>query len=452
MDRRQFVKTSFSTTAALALANQGFSQPNQPNVLFIGVEDLNDWIGCLGGHPDTITPNFDRLANMGMLFSNAHCNAPACVPSRTTLLTGIRPSTSGVYDNGMHWQDYIPDAVTMPVHFRDHGYTTRKAGKIFHFEEPTFWDDMAPFSPKVIPPEKRYNGLPLKPNDRFDWTALDVPEEEMQDYKHADYVISTLENPPDQPYFLACGFHRVHTPWYYPRKYMEKFNPNEVTLPPYLENDLDDVSNIGISFTYPALFNQVKNYKQWHAGVAAYLAGINFIDAQLGRILDAFDATGAADNTIIVLWSDHGWHLGEKNHWKKFTLWEESTRIPMMIHVPWLTTENSSSDQPMSMVDLFPTLNDLCGLPDIDQLEGSSLVPWLSNPNLQRAEPALTTYRYMNHALRDDQWRFIRYNDGSEELYDHDTDPNEWTNLADIPAYQPIKDALSQWFPEVNHP
>ncbi len=461
MNRREFLRLTAVGTAALALPRVGFSAKStrdKPNVLFIAIDDLNDWVGCLGGHPDVKTPNLDRLAQRGVLFTNAHCSAPACNPSRASLMTGILPSTSGVYHNPQPWRESpaLGDAVTIPQHFMAHGYRVTGAGKIYHgaFPDPPSWQEYFPSQQKnkpedPVPPNRPLNGIPNTAH--FDWGPVEVPDEQMGDWKVTDWVIRQLGKEYDRPFFLGCGFFRPHLPWYVPPKYFDMYPVDKVTLPNVNENDLDDVPPMGRKIARPeGDHRKVIEYNQWRKAVQGYLASISFVDTCVGRVIDAFDKSRYADNTVIVLWSDHGWHLGEKLHWRKFALWEEATHNVLMVVAPGVTRPGGRCPRPVNLVDIYPTLIDLCNLAPKKELEGKILLPLLRNPKAKWERPALTTHGRNNHSLRTERWRYIRYSDGAEELYDHDKDELEWTNLASDPKYANIKKDLAQWLPTTN--
>ncbi|MBI4905945.1 MAG: sulfatase [Acidobacteria bacterium] len=442
-----------------AAALPGFlkAQPRKNNVLFIAVDDLNDWIGCLGGHPQTKTPNFDRLAARGVLFTKAYCAAPLCNPSRAALMTGMRPSTSGVYDNNQPFrQSPAKDAVTIAQHFRANGYKTMGSGKIFHdaFPDPASWDEWYP-KPDVqkpadpVPANRPLSGIPN--TGHFDWGPLKSGDSEMGDYKVADYVSGQLKKKHDKPFFLACGIFKPHLPWYVPEKYFDMHPLSSIKLPSIKEDDLSDIPPIGVKMAKPnGDHAKVIQYKQHQRAVQSYLAAISFADAQLGRVLDAFDASPYKDNTTIVLWSDHGWHLGQKLHWRKFALWEEATHNVFMMVAPGVTKPNGRCGRPVSLMDIYPTLVELHGLSAKAGLEGTSLVPLLRNPVAAWDRPALTTYGRNNHSVRSERFRYIRYSDGTEELYDHQDDELEWHNLAGNPQYEAVKRELARWLPSVN--
>lgn len=447
---------------SLGLPDHVFSQAasgnGRPNVLFIAVDDLNDWTGCLGGHPGVLSPNIDRLASSGVLFTNAHCAAPLCNPSRAAIMTGIRPSTSGVYDNSEYMLDstVLARATTLPSHFKSHGYITLGSGKIYHgaCPDPDGWHDYWPSKTNIrpadpMPRQRPLNGIPGTMH--FDWGAVDVPDNEMGDYQVADWVVSRLGQEHRQPFFLACGFFRPHLPWYVPGKYFDLYPLDSIVLPKVKPDDLEDVPEFARRIARPSGDHaKVTGHAQWREAVRGYLASISFVDTCLGRVVKALEASPYRDNTIVVLWADHGWHLGEKLHWRKFTLWEEATRNILFFRVPGLTRPRVSCDTPVSLIDIYPTLVELCGLSPVKALEGNSLVSLLKDPLAKSNTAALTTYGRNNHSVRSRQWRYIRYHDGTEELYDHSSDQQEWTNLADDSRYVHIKQELSPWLPEVN--
>lgn len=450
--RRQFLHTLGSVSAAMALGPAAVSQESRRerlNVLFIPVDDLNDWIGCLGGHPDSRTPNLDRLAERGVLFTRAYCASPLCNPSRTALLTGVLPSTSGVYDNGQRWRAALPDAVTLPQHFMANGYHVMGGGKIFHgkFNDMASWHEYYQRPDDPVPPNRPLNGI--KNAAHFDWGPLDADDEDMGDFKLVNWAAERLQQKHDKPFFLAAGLIRPHLPWYVPRKYFEMYPPSQVALPKVKEDDLDDVPPIGRRLARPdGDHKNVLETNNWNAAVSSYLATIRFVDTCIGRLVDALDRSPYAQNTVVVLWGDHGWHLGEKLHWRKSTLWEEATRNPLMIAVPGMTRPGGRCERTVGLIDLYPTLTDVCGLPLRDGLAGQSLAPLLRNPTAPWDRPALTTFRKGNHSVRSERWRYIRYHDGTEELYDHSGDEMEWTNLAGKPELADVKKDLARWLPK----
>lgn len=373
-------------------------------------------------------------------------------------MTGIRPSTSGVYHNPQPWRQALPDAVTLPQHFMQHGYTALGAGKIYHgsYPDPPSWDTYFPSQKKNKPNDPQplnrpVNGIPRTAH--FDWGPVDVEDAEMGDAQVADWVISQLRKEHDKPFFLACGIYRPHLPWYVPRKYFDQFPADDVRLPKVLANDLDDIPPLGLKIARPqGDHRKVLEHDQWQLAVQGYLASIAFADTQVGRVMDALDHSPHAKNTIVVFWTDHGWHLGEKQHWRKFALWEEATRTPLIFVVPGLTAAAQRCDRPVNLLDIYPTLVDICGLAPRKELEGVSLKPLLQSPRASWDRPSLTTHGRNNHALRSDRYRYIRYADGTEELYDHEADPTEWKNLASEGSHSKIRHELAAWFPETNVP
>lgn len=438
---------------AFTSCDQRSEEKVRKNILFISVDDLNDWIGVLDGYPQATTPNIDKLAARGMLFTNAHSAAPSCNPSRVAIMTGLHPTSTGIYLNNQPWRPIIPDVITIPEYFRSNGYTAIGAGKIYHlrYPDPKAWDDYYPSKTKTKPDDPTPEILPVNgiPYTRhFDWGPLKLDDEQMGDTKVADWVIKQLQGEHEKPFFLAAGIYRPHLPWFVPQKYFDSNPLEEVQLPPYLKNDLDDISSSGVAMAKPmGDHKNIIKYNQWKKAIQGYLASIEFADAQVGRIIKALDNSQHSDNTTVILWSDHGWHLGEKDHWRKFTLWERSTRVAFMIIDPDFIKPGISS-RPINLIDVFPTLIDLTGLPKREGLDGLSLLPLLKQEEGDWFRPSVTTHGRGNHSIRDDRWRYIRYSDGSEELYDHQKDDNEWTNLASNSEYFEVKNRLAKWLPK----
>lgn len=429
--------------------------PKRPNILFIAMDDLNDWIGCLGGHPQTITPNMDRLAKSGVLFTNAHCPAPACNPSRTAIMTGLSPHTSGLYENGQKMREVLPKAELLPKYFSRHGYWSGGSGKLLHyFIDAASWDEYYPEKsgenpfPRTLYPDKRPVNLPRGGPWQYvetDWAALDATDEEFGgDWLVSKWVGEQLSQKHDKPFFLACGIYRPHEPWFVPKKYFEPFPLEDIQLPPgYKEDDLDDLPPQGKRRGPNRYFAHIREHKQWKQGVQGYLASIHFADAMLGRVLDALESGPNKNNTIVVLWSDHGWHLGEKQHWQKYTAWRVCTRVPLMVRVPKGTPglpagtkAGGVSGQPVNLLSLFPTLTALAGLPPKADNDGPSLLPLLKKPNTEWDHVSITHLsRPGDYGLSANDWRYIHYANGDEELYDTINDRYEWHNLAGDSKY-----------------
>ncbi|MCC6536940.1 MAG: sulfatase [Bryobacterales bacterium] len=452
-----------------AAASAAYAQPARPNVLFISVDDMNDWVGCLG-HPTIKTPNIDRLAQRGVLFADAHCAAPLCNPSRTALLTGMRASSTGVYDNEQYWRPTLPGVETLPMYFRKHGYHVAGAGKVFHhvagFNPPDQWDEFQlqefddpwyrrdewyPWNKKVPAPQGHpFNGL-QKFQGEFDWGVLSKPEAEYGDQRAVDFGAKFLNRPQPKPFFLAVGLWHPHIPMFAPQNYFDMYK--DAKIPDSPPDDLNDVPEAGRKF---AAFRRNEHERivaegKWKDAVQAYMACITFADAMIGRLLDALDASPHARNTVIVFWSDNGWHLGEKQHWHKSTLWQRSTHVPMIFagEAAGLKQTGTARRQPVSLLDIYPTLVDLCGLPANPRNEGTSLRPLLGSAG-RKWRPTVSTYLQNNHAVIDEQWRYIRYADGSEELYDRRADPHEHTNVAGEARHTRRKQAMARWIPAKN--
>jgi len=432
-----------------------------PNVLFVAVDDLNDWVGHLRGHPQASTPNLDRLAARGTAFTNAHCQAPLCNPSRTSLLTGLRPTATGVYGlaPGFRAAPATRDRVTLPQTFTRAGYFTFTCGKIFHDGSVAAKDRPAEFAewgpaPGMGRPAKRFAQLPGTPHPLMDWGPFPERSEDAADHQIADAAIAALNRAPkDRPFFVACGFRLPHVPCFAPPAWFAKFPADRVELPPVRADDRADTPRFSWYLHWklpePRLAT-LEAANEWRPLVRGYLASTAFMDHQLGRVLDALDKTGRARETIVVVWSDHGYHLGEKGITGKNSLWERSTRVPLVFAGPGVG--RGRCGRPAELLDVYPTLLELAGLPARTDLDGLSLVPQLRDAAAARDRPALTTHNPGNHAVRSERWRYIRYADGSEELYDAVADPNEWTNRAADPALAGVKRELAKWLPAREEP
>lgn len=446
--------------------------PEKPNILIISIDDLNDWVGCLGGHPQVQTPHMDALAARGTVFTNAHCQSPLCNPSRTSVMTGLRPTSTGIYGLAP-WFRTLPELkewTTLPQYFMEHGYTTVTTGKTYHDaysrdteERPEFDEWGYKGSGGKPRPEKRIINLADESDEQrwhplMDWGVFPERDEQQGDYLVASWAVDKLaalaKEESEQPFMLFCGFRRPHVPCFAPQKWFDLYPEDTLQMPPLLARDRDDTPR----FSWFLHWELPEPRQSWleRAGesrslVRAYLASTSFVDAMVGRVLDALEQHGLADNTLVVLWSDHGYHLGEKEISGKNTLWDRSTRVPFIIAGPGLAAGRRCS-QPVELLDIYPTLVDLCELPAQQGLEGHSLVPQLDNPNTARPWPAITSHNQGNHAVRTDRWRYIRYADGSEELYDMLHDPQEWTNLAGHSDLAPVKQDLAEWLPEVDKP
>ncbi len=426
-------------------------QPARPNVLFIAVDDLNHWVGHLGRNKQTRTPNLDRLAKRGVTFTRAYCAAPVCNPSRAALMSGLRPGSTGVYDNGQDWKPVIAREQTLTTQFLNAGYNVFGAGKIYHANahRPGEWSDYFVGSKERVTPhptakDDGVGGIKFKPLTN---------DSKLSDESIVDYGIRRLEARYDKPFFLAVGLHKPHMPWNVPRKYYDLFPLDSIELPPTIKDDLKDVPAAGVRMAKPGGDHaEMLKSGRWKEAVQAYLATIAYCDAQIGRLLDALDRSPHKENTIIVLWGDHGWHLGEKQHWRKFALWEEATRMPYIWVAPGVTKPGGVCNRTVDLMSLYPTLCDLCGISIPKHVEGESIKALLADPGAMWNRPAVTTFHRNNHAVRTERWRYIHYADGGEELYDHDKDEYEWTNLAGNPQFAQTKKELGKYLPAINKP
>jgi arylsulfatase A-like enzyme len=424
---------------------------DKPNVLFIAVDDLNHWVGHLGRNKQAKTPNIDRLAKMGVTFTRAYCAAPVCNPSRAALMSGLRPGSTGVYDNGQNWQPVVPKEQTLTTQFLNAGYNVYGSGKIYHANahRPGEWTDyFVGGKEKATPhPDSKSDGVGgIKFRPLTDDSKL--PDEGI-----VDYGIKHLGMKHEKPFFLAVGLHKPHMPWNVPKKYYDLFPLDGIELPPTQASDLNDVPKGGLKMAKPEGDHaaMVKSGR-WKEAVQGYLAAIAYCDAQIGRLLDAYEKSPGKANTVIVFWGDHGWHLGEKEHWRKFALWEEATRMPYIWVAPGVTPAGGVCDRTVDLMSVYPTLCDLAGIARPKHVEGEVLTPLLRDPKAAWEKPAITTFHKDNHGLRTEKWRYIRYADGGEELYDHDADRYEWRNLAADPKFADVKAGLQKLLPTVNKP
>ncbi len=439
---------AISATILTRCPSLNAANAQQPNVLFIAIDDLNAWVTHLGTHPQVKTPNIDRLAQRGVSFSRAYCVVPACEPSRAALMHGQRPWTTACYYNGDGWKDLVPEGQGLSAQFLKAGYHVAGAGKIYHGDEyfVSEWSEYMPHNAKLEHGEGvgKFEGY-------FEPLRHDLQDEDINDWHAVNYCIERLHSNNDKPLFVACGLHKPHLPFAVPRKYYELFPLEQIQLPPHRADDLVDVPQRGVKMANPngdhAKFLELG---RWKNAVQSYLATIAYTDMNVGRLLDALDNSSRKDNTIVVLWGDHGWSLGEKSHWRKFALWEEPTRAPLIWAAPNVARQGEICFRPVDFMTIYPTLCELAGVAIPGHVEGTSLVKLLRDPKAPWKTPAITTEGYLNHAVRTEQYRYIRYDDGSEELYDHDVDPNEWTNLAKKPELAKVISKLKVMLPKEN--
>ncbi|MFI3322708.1 MAG: sulfatase [Rikenellaceae bacterium] len=459
---KKIISTSLILLPLFATA-KAKEQPKK--VIFIAVDDLNDWVGFLGGHPNTITPNMDKLASMGVVFENAYCAAPVSNASRTAMMTGIRSSSSGVYGNTEFLRDspHIKDIATIPKYFSNNGYTSINLGKIFHhadgaWGDPQSWDyqkklDRGGMFPKNYTKGVNCNGVE---DSIVDWVKLDNDKTTTSDYKTCKWIAEQIVKEHDTPMFIGCGVFRPHLPWYVPKEYFDMHPLESIAEPLYNDFDVYDLPKSGLALTGYASsahgYRAIKAAGKEKEAVQAYLACISYADDCLGEVVEAIENNPDKENTVIVFVSDHGWHLGEKMRYSKMSLWERSCRVPLIVIAPGVTTAGTRCKENVSLLDLYPTLVELASLPKNKLNEGCSLVAQLKNPDKKRDIPAITTIKQNSHSIKDGNYRYIIYADGGEELYDHQTDPNEWYNIANNPKYAKIKANLRKFIPEVNVP
>jgi len=455
-----FVILTCATFLGVFYPRQIAAQNEKPNILLIAIDDLNDWIAGLEGHSKVKTPNMNRLAAAGVAFTNAHAQAPICNPSRTSFLSGLRPTTTGVYALGpwIRTVEGYEDVVTLPQYFEQHGYHTLTTGKVYHDAYPpeearrdgpefTTWGFKGGFWPRPDEPLVKNTGHPL-----VDWGVYPEKDEEQDDWKVADWAIEQLKNPPqDKPFFLSVGFRHPHVPLYATQKWFDLYPDDELILPEVRADDREDIPEFSwyLHWNLPEpRLAWVKMIGQWRPKVRAYLASVSFADMLVGRVLNTLEEEGLADNTIVVLLSDHGYHLGSKDITGKNTLWHESTRVPFIFAGPGVSEVGQVSDEAVELLDLFPTLVDLAGLPKKSGLDGHSVAPILKDVKYNRTEPAICSHGPGNHVVVTEQWRYIQYADGSQELYDRRHDPNEWNNLAIEEGYKPVMHEMAKLLPK----
>ena len=423
----------------------------RPSVLFLNIDDWNDWNSVLKGHPQAITPNLERFAARGVTFTRAICSSPVCFPSRTSIFTGLHPSRTGAKSNsngGRPWRSYVADAITMPKLFSAQGWMSVGIGKNFHNGDQQEFDKYTRRAKEPKPIRSTYRNL--NPSGR--WGVAGVPTAQMPDYLAVSRGIQALKSQ-QSGLFLALGIYRPHVPWVVPQEYFDRHPLESLKMPAHQENDLDDLPERFKTMAHnPAKFGSGYHQKLEAKGydrekVRAYLACVSFTDEQVGRILDAWYASPHAENGYVVLWSDHGYQLSEKEGWSKMKPWYDSARVNLMIAGPGLA-QGVFCSKAVSLMDLYPTLVELLKLPAPPQaLDGNSLMPLLKNPKADWDKPVLMSseadgIRY-DVVLAND-YRMTRFATGETELYDLNRDPHEFTNLADDPDHQSVIAKLSK--------
>ena len=435
----------------------------KPNVLFIAVDDLTTSLASYGD-PIAHTPNFDRLANLGIQFNHAYCQIPLCNPSRASVMTGLRPDATKVYDLDAHFRDELPEVTTLPQLFKNHGYWVGRIGKLYHYnvpagigtdghDDPISWHEV--FNPAGRDKDEEHLIINAEPHRKISaalsWLSAEGEDHEQTDGKIAVEAVRQINKHKDQPFFLGVGFFRPHTPYVAPKKYFDLYPRNSVKIPYAPQDDRADIPSAALAHNC-----QIANYGLSDSicllAKHAYYASVSFIDAQIGLLLDALEDHELLHKTIIVLWSDHGYHLGEHGGiWQKRTLFEESAKAPLFIYAPGAAGNGTRCDQVVEFIDIYPTLVQLCNLRTRDEKPGNNLMPLLHNPNLSWKGHAFTQVLrpgngqpVMGRSIRTDKWRFTDWNEGKdgEELYDKMNDPGEFDNLANDPKYQSVRDRL----------
>lgn len=428
-------------------------QARRPNVLVIMADDLNNDMGTYG-HPLVKTPNIDRLASRGVRFDRAYTQFPLCSPSRVSLMTGLRPDTTRVHDLVTDFRTVLPDVQTLPQMFKRNGYLTARVGKIYHYgnpgqigtsglDDPASWDVFV--NPRGIDKDEETKLTNLTParglGSSLSYYASPAPDEEHTDGKVAAETIALLEKNKDRPFFIGAGFYRPHCPFIAPRKYFDLYPLNTIRLPATAGDPLTDP--LARWFTTPPHWGVDQDGQR--KAIQAYYASITFLDANVGRVLDALDRLKLTDNTIVIFISDHGYHLGDRGQWMKQTLFERSARAPLIMAGPGVTARNRSTARIVEFLDVYPTLADLARLTAPAGLQGRSLTPLLRNPRAEWAHPALTQVRrgpansgFMGYSVRTERWRYTEWEDGKRgvELYDEADDPDELRNLAADPKHR----------------
>jgi choline-sulfatase len=434
------------------------ASPEKPNVLFIAIDDLNDWVGFLDGHLEAVTPHMDALARKGCKFTNAHCDVPVCSPSRVSVMSGVTATKHGSYELGPKYEQLpaLNNVPTMQRYFKDNGYYTLAGGKILHhgFSGRLAGDIDRSLGRNRSPKPSQPLNRPASWSRAWDWGKYPENDTEMADHQLAKNAAKALHEDFEKPFFMSVGFFRPHVPLYVPPKWFDLYDANAFMLPKNPKSDLDDLPEnfLGINhYAAAPTHAEVVKHKKQRSLTHAYLASVSFVDHCVGIVIEALKSSPHADNTLIVLWSDHGFHLGEKQHWAKRTLWEESTQVPLLFTGPGIDA-GTSCNEPASLIDIYPTLVELCKLPKNSHLDGVSLVPQLRDSSTPRDHPAITSSYAGNHSIRNRDWRLIVYDDGAEELYDHQNDPDEFHNLAGQSKYKVIRDELARWLPQESVP
>ncbi|MDQ1297324.1 MAG: Iduronate-2-sulfatase [Bacteroidota bacterium] len=443
---------AFTVTASTISA-----QSKKMNILFIAVDDMNNDLGCYG-HPLVKSPNIDRLASKGIVFANSYCQFPLSSPSRSSILTGLRPDDTRVFDLTYHFRQDLPDVVTLPQMFINNGYYVARVGKMYHYGNPgdigtNGLDDRASWMELINPAGLDRTSLELDlinytPKRGLGSAMAYLSDSRGKDPEHTDgkvaaETIKLLEKHKNEPFFIAAGFYKPHTPWITPRKYFEMYDLDKLSLPEISSEVQAYYPELATASTNPWPYFGISTSQALECKLA-YYAAISFVDAQIGKLLDALDSLGLRDNTIVVFWSDHGYHLGEHGLWFKQSCFEESAKSPLIISVPGSKTAGKICNRTVELVDIYPTLAELTGLTPPGNIQGYSLFPLIKNPKAAWKHPAYTQVQRGNtagHSVRTETWRYTEWGSGKmgEELYNEKNDPHELNNLAGNSKYDGVK-------------
>ncbi|MGB0369958.1 MAG: sulfatase [Opitutales bacterium] len=447
------MRLSFLLTLSAAILTPPMHAKDHPNVLMISVDDMNDFASYMGLYPDVITPNMDRLAASGTAFNKAHCQYPLCSPSRASVMSGLFPYTSGIIkntkDDGVAKIVNDLGAELMHTYFSKHGYKTMAIGKIMHRHLPRDSADLSGGRKEFNHGTGNLKAQWPQKGTSTDWAIAPDRDEDLADHQTATWAVERLQEQHDEPFMLMVGFLRPHVPWYAPKKWFDLYDRDAIKLPRFEPDDMEDVPaisrKVNRSKHMPSTEWAIKNGK-YRDIVHAYLACISFVDHQVGRVLEALESSPYKDNTIIVFWSDHGYHIGEKNTFQKITTYERSSHVPFVFAGPGVPA-GQHTDRVVSLLDMYPTLVELTGLPKNERNEGRSLVPLMDRPTLDWPHPSIIQLGKGHFAIQSERYRYIRYEDGSEELYDHKTDLDEIHNIAGNPEYDSLKTAMAKYIP-----
>ncbi|KAA5825150.1 sulfatase [Algibacter amylolyticus] len=431
----------------------------KPNVVFICVDDMNSY-GLLKEYAPLEMPYLDKLREQSVVFENSYCASPVCMPSRASFFSGKYPHNTGNYRNGKNSTSWITSEVlqkveAMPEFFKRNGYETWASGKLFHAKIPQGRED-AMFDNSPVH-QGGFGPFPRKENqlNRPFWGVDSFPDEEFPDVKNADAAIEFLNEEHEKPFFLYYGLYRPHTPFTAPKRFFDMYDIDKITIPEgYNPSDLDDIPKQGRKLVDGDTRFQISGAPTpdiWKKMIRGYCATNSFADWNVGRLIEALDKSSYSKNTIVVLISDNGYHCGEKNHWEKSTLWDIADKVPVVIRTP--ETKGAVCTNPVSLVDIYPTLVDYCGLEQpTSKLDGISMLPFIKNPSMASDRAVLTTYGEQYSSVSNGRYRYIQYPDGSEEFYDHESDPHEWKNIISNPEILNAKNKLKKEIPETWHP